>query len=371
MCKGLNKHGGRNTHFSLMDALPKESPGLRGVMEYSNGETVRSANRKTRHRSMERRRRKPNTLDIDYMVNDVVGTCGLWQWAVVILGSFAVPGTVIFPVFGNTEPLHRCKMTADVEKQLTSIASLTNFSSRDQFNIVAAAVGPWKTSGSSPTVNEGAVGCKTFMRNWDEFSMKSMPTPNSSVYPTEPCQNGYVYHFTDYQYPGGIVVEWDLVCEDAWKEPFSTSSYMVGMLIGFLTGGMAGDRFGRRPTALFACVLEGLSSIAVALAPNYWVYILSRGLLASATTIKIAVLLVLIMELTVASQRSLFNSFWSFVQGFILRALVSPLAFFLPNWRWLHAALTAPTILSFPCIWFFSRITKMAGVSKAAIRGPS
>ncbi|VDK52220.1 unnamed protein product [Dibothriocephalus latus] len=59
------------------------------------------------------------------------------------------------------------------------------------------------------------------------------------------------------------------------------------------------------------------------------------------------------MELTVARQRSLFNSFWSFVQGFVLRALISPLALFLPNWRWLHAALTLPTVLSFPCIWFF------------------
>ncbi|BHF65744.1 hypothetical protein SprV_0200875700 [Sparganum proliferum] len=336
-----------------MDDLSRESPCVLGVDDCSNGEVPPSANGKRRRMSTERRRRKPNTLDIDYIVNDIVGTCGLWQWAVIIVGSFAVPCTVTFPVFGNTEPLHRCKMNATVEAQLTNVASLSNFSSRDQFNLIAATVGPWKANGSSRAVNEGAVGCKQFVRNWDELSVESMLTSNNSVYPTEPCRNGYVYHFTDYQYPGGIVAEWDLVCTSAWKVPFGTSAYMVGMLVGFLAGGLAGDKFGRRPTALFACVLDGLSSIAVALAPNYWVYILSRGLLASATTIKIAVILVLMMELTVASQRSLFNSFWSFVQGFILRALISPLAFFLHNWRWLHAAITIPTTLSFPFIWFF------------------
>ncbi|XP_031710736.1 solute carrier family 22 member 4-like [Anarrhichthys ocellatus] len=62
---------------------------------------------------------------------------------------------------------------------------------------------------------------------------------------TEQCLDGSA--FSTEGYTATIVSEWDLVCDNAWKVPFSTSLFFVGVLIGSFISGDLSDRFGRRP----------------------------------------------------------------------------------------------------------------------------
>ncbi|VDM30949.1 unnamed protein product [Hydatigera taeniaeformis] len=276
-------------------------------------------------------------VDVDHILKRHSGNIGFVQIAMVTISALTLPAAVVFPVFGNTELPHRCRMDQATEFRYSG----------DSFDTVAALVGPWPSSTASVTLENRAIGCQRYR------TPITSPITNQTQMTTIPCDNGYVYKFSSEQYPGGIVNEWDLVCDQAWKVPFSTAMYMGGMLLGFIGGGLAGDRFGRRLTALIACIFEGLATVAVSLSPNFWFYIVFRVSLACSSSIKIAVLLVLCMEMTTARQRSLISGIWAIIQGFLLRVMLSPLAYWFPDWRWFHGILCMSTFFSFPSIFLF------------------
>ena len=283
-------------------------------------------------------------VDVDHILKHYAGNIGFVQIIMVVLSAITLPAAIVFPVFGNTELPHRCRMDPITEELLNS---QFDSSISDSFDKVASLIGPWPTSNITASTKNYIFGCQRF----------NAPYPPSLAHlnnlETIPCDNGYVYKYSTDQYPGGIVNEWDLVCNEAWKVPFSTAMYMGGMLLGFISGGLAGDKFGRRLTALIACILDDLAAVAISLSPNFWLFIAFRVFLAFTSSIKIAVLLVLCMETTTARQRSLINGIWSIIQCFVLRAFLSLFAQWFPNWRWFHGALCATTFLSFPFIFLF------------------
>ncbi|KAM4892874.1 solute carrier family 22 member 4-like isoform 5-T5 [Sylvia borin] len=78
----------------------------------------------------------------------------------------------------------------------------------------------------------------------------------------EPCLDGWeysrdVYHST-------IITEWNLVCEDDWKAPLTTSLFFVGVLIGSFISGQLSDRDWRM--LLLALTVPGLFCI-----PLWWI----------------------------------------------------------------------------------------------------
>nr|XP_014340231.1 PREDICTED: solute carrier family 22 member 21-like [Latimeria chalumnae] len=63
---------------------------------------------------------------------------------------------------------------------------------------------------------------------------------NESKQELELCTDGWEY--STERYISTIVTEWDLVCENDWKVPFSTSLFYLGMMIGSMLSGQASDR---------------------------------------------------------------------------------------------------------------------------------
>lgn len=284
----------------------------------------------------------PHKVDVDHILKHHSGNNGFAQIMMVLIVAFTVPPAAIFPVFGNTELPHRCRLDPATEKEL---AMRYSGSSEDNFNSIAALVGPWPDANSSNFGDRHRFGCKRYLVPLISVSQ------NTTGLLTIPCDNNYIYKYSSDQYPGGIVNEWDLVCDQAWMGPFSTAIYMVGMMVGFIFGGMAGDHFGRRHVALAACLFEAVSIIAVSLSKTLWLYNLSRFVLASASSVKIVVLLVLCMEVTTARQRSIINGIWSLIQCFLLRIFLSPLAYWFPKWQWFHGMACMLSFLSFPSIF--------------------
>ncbi|XP_067899887.1 organic cation/carnitine transporter 2-like [Heterodontus francisci] len=93
---------------------------------------------------------------------------------------------------------------------------------------------------------------------------ETFPDPDSfnmSEVEQEPCLDGWEY--SKDQYISTIVSEWDLVCSNDWKGPFSMSAFFVGVLVGSFFSGQLSDR--NWWTLLFALSLPGLMYI-----PLWW-----------------------------------------------------------------------------------------------------
>ncbi|VDO15636.1 unnamed protein product [Rodentolepis nana] len=159
----------------------------------------------------------PHKVDLDHVLKHHAGNIGFVQIIMVIMSALTLPPGIIFPVFGNTELPHRCRLEPEVEKEL---ARRFSRSSEDTFNSIATLVGPWPSSNSSSFVNWHGFGCKRYL-----VPLMSV-TQNTTRLLTIPCNNGYVYKYSSDQYPGGIINEWDLVCDRAWMGPFSTEEIL-------------------------------------------------------------------------------------------------------------------------------------------------
>ncbi|KAM7374636.1 hypothetical protein PAMP_007282 [Pampus punctatissimus] len=58
----------------------------------------------------------------------------------------------------------------------------------------------------------------------------------------ERCVDGWTYSTDNYQ--STIVSEFDLVCSEQWKQPFTTTLYFLGVLVGSFFAGQVSDRYG-------------------------------------------------------------------------------------------------------------------------------
>ncbi|KAJ8383089.1 hypothetical protein SKAU_G00038670 [Synaphobranchus kaupii] len=137
---------------------------------------------------------------------------------------------------------------------------------------------------------------------------------------TERCLDGWDY--SKEQYISTITTEWNLVCGDAWKVPFSRSVFFMGVLVGSFVSGHISDRFGRK-SALFLSM--AVKTICKPHSGN---------------------------ELLGESSRLAFSTL-GLCLFYALGYTVLPLcAYFIRSWRILLLVLTLPGFLYIPLWWF-------------------
>ncbi|VDL57805.1 unnamed protein product [Hymenolepis diminuta] len=297
---------------------------------------------------------------VDAVLQDVVKPFGFWQIAILTLCIFTDIPTIIFPIYGDSMPSKfHCQMEPHIQEMLlpnkTTPApsnihqpkgplELSGNSYPVSFDKVASAIGPWGNQTKKP-------GCHRYKRNYSNITSLNQLFLDVKPGPLEACPWGYVYEADEYQYPSGIAIEWDLVCDREWLVSLSTSMYMFGMMPGMWIGGMAADAIGRRPTANLFWVFQMVVGIACSFAPDIITFVVFRFLLGFATVARANALLILPVELTTAKYRYIISSSMCVVQGLLIRGLATLAAYYIPYWRWLHLAIVAPLTLGVLQFW--------------------
>ncbi|KAF7255116.1 hypothetical protein EG68_09830 [Paragonimus skrjabini miyazakii] len=296
-------------------------------------------------------RKSTNSQTIDDVLTNIVGAHGLWQCMILFLGVIGLPPYEMFSVYANTLPKYRCRMDPYVENILSNVTFDEAYqllhgpnstqSGRPSDLVYPAECYHWLSDFRNKTIfidNGNYTNSETIWSSW------MSDTPNR-------CTRGYVYESRENVYPSSIIQSFDLVCEKAWLEPFSTTSFMLGMLFGYYLGGWAGDRFGRRPTVIFWYIVGTLTGFLTSLSPNAVTFCFGRFVLGVADSARITVLFILVFELTTPRCRSLLCSIWTMSQSFGARALTTLLAYLIPNWRWFNVGITGVGLIG--CLYLF------------------
>ncbi|XP_063045864.1 organic cation/carnitine transporter 2-like [Engraulis encrasicolus] len=166
---------------------------------------------------------------------------------------------------------------------------------------------------------------------------------------TEGCVDGWV--FSKERYVSTIVTEWNLVCDDAWKAPFTLTVFFFGMLVGSFCSGIFSDRYGRKITFFSAKTLQTLLSLLLAFSISWEmfcvVYFVFGVMCASASSC-----FVLGSELLIKSARETFGILGiclTYATGY---AILPLFAYFIRDWRTLQIGLSLIGFLYLPLFWF-------------------
>ncbi|XP_053604364.1 organic cation transporter-like protein [Plodia interpunctella] len=98
------------------------------------------------------------------------------------------------------------------------------------------------------------------------------------------------------QYKRTIVMEWNLICGNAWLKDLTQMAFQFGVLSGSLLFGIASDKYGRRPALIVSIVLEVFSGIVTSFLPDFWSFTIVRMFLGASVGGVMVVGFVIVME---------------------------------------------------------------------------
>uniref|UniRef100_A0A3B4VB49 Solute carrier family 22 member 5-like n=1 Tax=Seriola dumerili TaxID=41447 RepID=A0A3B4VB49_SERDU len=166
----------------------------------------------------------------------------------------------------------------------------------------------------------------------------------------EDCVDGWSYSTDIYQ--STIVSEFDLVCGEQWKQPFTSTVYFLGVLVGSFLSGQLSDRFGRKPVLFATVAVQTFFTFVEIFSPSWTVFSILLFISGLGQISNYVSAFVLGTEILTGNVRVLFSSMGvclAFAFGYMMLPLF---AYFLRDWRSLLLALSVPGLLYFPLWWF-------------------
>ncbi|XP_062262556.1 organic cation/carnitine transporter 2-like [Platichthys flesus] len=242
---------------------------------------------------------------------------------IVLLGLSGIPcgymGVIV--VFVSDTPEHHCKVWSN--------STINGAHLEAPFHEISSWIGPDSCSRYKVRAN------------W------TVPVELGNA--TEECVDGWFY--STERYTATIVSEWDLVCDNAWKVPFSTSLFFVGALFGSFISGHLSDRFGRKPVFFFTLVFTPFITLIQANSVNWFMFCIFNCLKGVGTISNYITSLILGAEMLSDSARVSYT-FLGHSLGYGLGYALLPLfAYFIRGWRMLLVASAIPGLLLFPTWW--------------------
>ncbi|KAJ8383082.1 hypothetical protein SKAU_G00038600 [Synaphobranchus kaupii] len=177
---------------------------------------------------------------------------------------------------------------------------------------------------------------------------------------TERCLDGWDY--STEQYISTITTEWNLVCGDAWKVPFSLSVFFMGVLTGSFVAGHLSDRFGRKSLFFLTMAAQTIFTLIQAVSGSWEMFAILYFINGMGQISNYMAAFILGNEVLGESSRLAFSTVGTCV-FFALGYTVLPLcAYFIRSWRILLLVLALPGFLYIP-LWWFSVTISYYGLS--------
>ncbi|XP_067675071.1 organic cation transporter protein-like [Haliotis asinina] len=146
------------------------------------------------------------------------------------------------------------------------------------------------------------------------------------------------------------VSEFNMVCEDALLTSHSQMLFMAGFLVGVFVLGAFADRYGRKLAIYVSMVINLVAGIALAFAPNFYVYVVLRFLLGASTSGYFTAAYVLGLEIVGPSKR-----IWA---GMVIKyffalglLLIDGLGYVIRDWHHMELVVTCLVAVFLPYWW--------------------
>nr|XP_057943136.1 solute carrier family 22 member 4-like [Doryrhamphus excisus] len=188
------------------------------------------------------------------------------------------------------------------------------------------------------------------VRNLSDMGAVPGRDVNLSSLEQEDCVDGWSY--SNERYQSTIVSEFDLVCSDSWKKPFTSTIFFLGVLVGSFFSGVLSDRFGRKPILFTNLAVQAVFSLAMIASPSWEVlcvifFCSSLGAIANYLSC-----FVLGTEILTGNARVVFASMGICIAWALGYMTLPLIAYFLRSWKDLTVAITVPALFYIPLWWF-------------------
>ncbi|XP_061606956.1 solute carrier family 22 member 4-like isoform X2 [Phyllopteryx taeniolatus] len=264
-----------------------------------------------------------------------LGTWGRFQLMVFfLLCSTILPnGTGSFSlVFITDTPRHRCRITE------------VNLSQEWR----EAAV-PLEVVDGEPQPSRCRRYRLDLLRNLSAGGLLPGLDVNLSSLEQEDCVDGWVYGTEVYQ--STVVSEFDLVCSQRWKQPFTATIFFLGVLVGSFFSGVLADRFGRKVVLFSTIMIQAVFTLVQIAAPSWEVFCFFLFCSGLGNISNYVSCFILGTEILTGNARVIYSSAAASL-GFTLGYMMLPLfAYFLRSWKTLLLAIGLPGLFYIPLWW--------------------
>ncbi|XP_040261066.1 solute carrier family 22 member 5-like [Bufo bufo] len=208
---------------------------------------------------------------------------------------------------------------------------------------------PWEEKDGQPVESRCWRYRLDTLRNYSALGLLPGVDVNVEVIEKEKCLDGW--HYDRDLYHSTVVTEWNLICDNDWKVPLTSSLFFLGVLLGSFVSGQLSDRFGRKKVLFATMAVQTGFSIVQVFSVNWEMFTVLFLIVGMGQISNYVAAFILGAEILGKSVRIIFSTlgvciFYAF--GYMLLPLI---AYFIRDWRSLLMALAAPGLFCIPLWW--------------------